>query len=376
MTPSTMNPLVATMTGRRETPRPSLPHRLRGIASGEPNRGTYGQKSPRPNRSSAAGRTNKAKIIATTMPTAHASPRARLPASSANSSVDRARATVEPLAMIAGPAPRSARRHRVASALVQAQFVSIARDEQEGVVGPGAEDEHRQDAGDRRIQRNADRGRDKTGHDAGERVGDSDDDERDEPQPRAPVGDQQQDRHDDHRGQQQREVRAREDRGDIDLEALRAGQVDAHSVEIGGCRVPQLLCALGLGGHVRLGVERDDDERDGAVIRDLGRRNEAVAREVGEIAERLRIDRGQRLGAELSGIRREDEQRGGSVRVELLLQLLHLHGLRAVGKTHRRCRLALLAAAQREQCTGGESREDKDDPRRLGGRDESEEGRS
>lgn len=47
-----------------------------------------------------------ANAIATTMPTAHANPRARLPASSPSSSDASASATIVPLAMIAGP-PRA-----------------------------------------------------------------------------------------------------------------------------------------------------------------------------------------------------------------------------------------------------------------------------
>ena len=108
--PSATKPAIATVTGRLLTPRPRRPHGLREIASGAPKRGMYGQKRPRPKSTRAAGSTRSAKIIATMIPVAHAMPSARFPASSANTSVARARATVPPLARIAGPAPNTARR--------------------------------------------------------------------------------------------------------------------------------------------------------------------------------------------------------------------------------------------------------------------------
>src|SRR5699024_2494645 len=88
-----------------------------------------------------------------------------------------------------GGAPRGRQRPGVALLLVQ--LLAIARDQQQGVVGAGAEDEDRDDA---RVEgestRLADSGREPPGH----LVGDTDDGQRDEPQDGGAVGEQEQQR--------------------------------------------------------------------------------------------------------------------------------------------------------------------------------------
>ena len=174
-----MNPLD------RDDDRPPSTPRVRAcptgcvqIASGEPNRGTYGQNSPRPNSTQRGGEHEQGEDHRD-----HDADRA----GDAERAVarefgeqqgqqgerDGAAARDDRGTGAAQGAP-----HRVASILVQPQLVPVARDEQQGVVGSGTEDEHRQDAGHRRIQGDADCGRHAAGDDARERVGEADDDER------------------------------------------------------------------------------------------------------------------------------------------------------------------------------------------------------
>ena len=61
--------------------------------------------------------------------------------------------TVEPLAKIAGPGAVQRERHRLVPVLVAAQLLAVARDQQQGVVRPGAEDQDREDAGALRVDR-------------------------------------------------------------------------------------------------------------------------------------------------------------------------------------------------------------------------------
>ena len=66
---------------------------------------------------------------------------------SASDSASSAAITVEPEAKIAGPAVRSASRERLVLVLVLAQLLAVARDEQQRVVGAGAEHQHGEDRG-------------------------------------------------------------------------------------------------------------------------------------------------------------------------------------------------------------------------------------
>ena len=106
--PSTNTPRIETATGFLLTPRPSFAHSPLSLLFTPPNLGTNGQKRPRPKTTSAAGSTTKAEIIAITTPVAQTIPSERFPARSAKVRVSNARVTVEPEAIIAGPAPRTA----------------------------------------------------------------------------------------------------------------------------------------------------------------------------------------------------------------------------------------------------------------------------
>ncbi len=78
-----------------------------------------------------------------------------MPLTSAIESVSSAAITVRPEAKIAGPALRSAIAHRLVLVLVAAQLLAVARDQQQRVVGAGAEHEHGEDAAGLAVDRHA-----------------------------------------------------------------------------------------------------------------------------------------------------------------------------------------------------------------------------
>ena len=98
----------------------------------------------------------------------------------------------------------ASRRSRVA-----AQLVAVARDQQQRVVGARAEDEHREDADGRLVPDDVEcRERVRRQH-GGEPVGDADDDEREDPEDRAAVGQHEQQGDDGGGGDEQADVGAR-----------------------------------------------------------------------------------------------------------------------------------------------------------------------
>ena len=204
--------------------------------------------------------------------------------------------------------------HGVATILVQAQLVPIAGDQQQGIVGAGAEDEHRQDARYRGIQGDASERGDPGRGDAREAVGGSHDDQRHQPEPRAAVGDEQQNRNDDHCRQQQREISTLEDGGNVDGEALGTGEQSgqpARKVCVGGGA--KLLGAVGLRRNILDDLQRHDDQGCSAVVGDRGRRHEVVLREPRQVGcrcgDRLDVGIGQ-----LRAVATEDEKGAGRIR--------------------------------------------------------------
>ncbi|MFL0713232.1 MAG: hypothetical protein ACJLS2_12050 [Microcella pacifica] len=119
-------------------------------------------------------------------------------------------------------------------------------------------------------------------------------------------------------------------------------------------------------------VEGNGDEGDRGVLRHRGRRHEILGGELGQVCRALR-DRGDVVGVELTGLAREDEQRGGAVRAgKLLLQRFDLGRLGTVGQPDGRRRLLVVARTGREDRDGGGEGDDEDDPRGAGGGDEPE----
>lgn len=212
------------------------------------------------------------------------------------------------------------------------QLLAVARDEQEGVVGPGAEDE---DGDDARVEGEAARLPDDSGHPPGHLVGDADDGERDEPQDGGAVGEQEQQRDDPEGHREEGEVGAVEGRGDVGAEGRAAGHLH---VELGRCVVghlgAQVLDGRDLGGAVLAHLDGHGDRRGHPVLAHLRVRPRGA--EAGrELAE------GTLVGARQAGVvpRRRDEQDGSGVAAGEALELLRHHRRlrrRRVGLTPRR----------------------------------------
>ena len=142
--------------------------------------------------------------------------------------------------------------HRGPAVLGRAELVAVARDEQQRVVGAGAEDEDGQDPDRRLVPEDVGRREDAGGGHRSELVGDADDRQRHEPEERAAVGDDEQEGHDRGGGREEAGVRAVEDRGEVGLDGGRAGDLRRQPVG-----------EVGLGGGADL---RDDVGRLGRVV--------------------------------------------------------------------------------------------------------------
>ena len=161
-------------------------------------------------------------------------------------------------------APRRAERHSII--LGALQFLPIPGDQQQGVVRARAEHEHAHDASvelqiPERPRRRSDPAR--------EPIGEGDHDQREQPQHRRTVGDDQQDRHDQDRHQQQREVRALERRRNIRAERRATRHVQHQSCR--GVRADlaaEFLDDLRSLGIVRTDGDRSDEHRSPPVLAD------------------------------------------------------------------------------------------------------------
>ena len=117
--------------------------------------GTNGQNARRPTTTSAAGSIVSMNVIARKMPIAPIGPSPAVPLTSASTSTSSAAITVRPENRIAGPAVLRRELHRLVLGVVPAQLLAVARDEQQRVVGAGAEHQHRQDAAGLAVDRHA-----------------------------------------------------------------------------------------------------------------------------------------------------------------------------------------------------------------------------
>ena len=114
----------------------------------------------------------------------------------------------------------------VAVIFLAAQLLSISRDQQQGVVGAGTEHQHTGDAGGRPVRCHPDRLRDRGTDNRRDAVGEADHRERDQPQHRRSVGDDQQQRDHGCGDGQQREVGPGERVRDVGEERRAAGDLD------------------------------------------------------------------------------------------------------------------------------------------------------
>ena len=156
--------------------------------------------------------------------------------------------------------------HRGVPVVDASQLVAVAGDQQQGVVRAGAEHQHRQDADRRLVPGHAEEVEDLGGQHGGGPVGQADHDERDDPQHRAAVGQDQQDRHHERGRAEQPEVGALEDRGQVGLDRRRPGDLGRDAVrDVGVQGLAQVADGLGDLGRARA-LDRDDPDRRGAVL--------------------------------------------------------------------------------------------------------------
>src|SRR5215469_7722758 len=144
MAPSTRAVATQTTRGRTAMPRPTRAHSPREVGSAEPYTGRTGQNTHRPTITSRAGSSVIIASRATATPIASTGPRPLVEFSSAIVRASRLTMTVPALAITAGPARRH--RHCLVPVLVPPQLLAVPRGEQQGVVRPGAEHQHVQDA--------------------------------------------------------------------------------------------------------------------------------------------------------------------------------------------------------------------------------------
>jgi hypothetical protein len=106
------------------------------------------------------------------------------------------------------------------------QFVAIPRHQQQRVVGARTEDQHAGDARGGAVEAELGQCGQSRADAGGDPVGETDNEQRDQPQHRRPVGDDQQDRHDGRGDRKQGGIRAGERVGDIGAEGRPAGHLE------------------------------------------------------------------------------------------------------------------------------------------------------
>ena len=194
---STIVPTIQIVRGRVATRSPT--RRQKPCVSSTPGLAGVRDRvqARRPERAAAADRQQRREdvsieIIASATPIAPTGPSPAVELTSAMLSVSSAAITVRPEARIAGPALRSAIAHRLVLVLVASQLLAVAGHEQQRVVRAGAEDEHGQDAAGLAVDRHARLGQQIAGA-ARRALGEQHAEERDRPEDRRAVDDDQQD---------------------------------------------------------------------------------------------------------------------------------------------------------------------------------------
>ena len=221
-------PVVTSQTarGRTEMRRPTFDQNPVWVGSGERNAGRLGQKTQRPVITSSAGSSVIITSRVTPTPIAATGPRPRVEFISANSQAQHAEHHRDGAGHDGRRGPVQGERHRLVPVLVAAQLLAVARHQQQGVVGAGTDDEDREDrvalAVDRQVgvlRQQVDQRLRAEQRDAGA-------EDRQDPQDRAAVGEQQDQDHHAERRAQQRGVDAGERLGGVGR--LAAGTRDVH----------------------------------------------------------------------------------------------------------------------------------------------------
>lgn len=240
------------------------------------------------------------------------------------------------------------------------QFLPIPGDQQQGVVRARTEHEHAHDA---RIKLQIPERPRRRSDPSGEPVGQGDHDQRDQPQHRRTVGDDQQDRHDQDRHQQQREVRTLERRRNVRAERRATRDVQHQPTRcVRADLAPEFLDDLPSLGIVRTDGDRSNEHRS-PPIRAHHRPRRLACRLRLEHRKQTREGFNIRVGKLRSLLAGGHHEHRLAIRVgELLHQLAHLHRLR----THRSlpgARRCLRAAENTEQHHHHEHSDTESDPR-------------
>jgi hypothetical protein len=236
-------------------------------------------------------------------------------------------------------------RHRLVPVVVPAQLLAVAGDEQQRVVGARPEDQDGQDAGALRVDDQAG----VLGQQVDDRLGDGERDtrrdDRQDPQHRAAVGEQQDDHDHRDRAEQQRAVDALERLGRVGGETRRAGDVRVEPLRAGRRGVGHGRHLVGgLVPTVRTQIERYEDLGGPPV--GGGHRTDHLAVEAGIPGEHRGV------GPDLLQVGRrqagrpfvDDDRRDGVRRRERGLPVQRLGGLRAARQPG--ARVVLLRAGQ------------------------------
>ena len=286
------------------------------------------------------------------------------------------------------------RTHRVVPVLGATELLAVAGDEQQGVVGPRPEDEHRRDAGDGAVGPDVGDAAEDGERLARDLVACSHDRQGHQPQPRTAIGEQQQDGDDPGRRAEQADVGAVEHRTDVCAEGGTAGDGRADPLgEVGAHGCPQRRDGLGevVVGEVR--AKRHHHQGGRPVLRELGRdggrtagRGRARRGRAGRPARAISCGPGRRVlrrpvgdgrdapvprggdgcdGCVVEAARRarvDDDGRGDTAGREAGAQVLHLGRFGARGQHGRGRRDGGRLAGEREGCGGHEDRQHHDDP--------------
>lgn len=220
--------------------------------------------------------------------------------------------------------------------LVPAQLLAVARDQQQRVVGPSAEDKHRQNAGALSADRQTGMPRQPVDRALGQLVRHAHPDQRDQPQHRTAVGEQEQQRDDADGGEQQGGVDALERLHRVDEKAAWTGDLDHQPVPARADGGPDVLHLLAEGDGVAAAGQRNRKQQRAAV---LGRYDgrQRLGDQPGGVDLRpvgCRLARIRWGDAGVAGV--DDDHRQGAAAGQLLLQLQRPGGLCLARQVARR----------------------------------------
>ena len=293
--------MTRTMIGRerRRTSAATRVHQVRGslarsAVKDRARRPAAGQKARSPSTASRAGRRVKAEASITAMPIARIGPSQWVDCRSATSRTSIAAITVPPEAAIAGTLSRERGGQRLGRRLAALQLLAVAVDEQQRVVGAGAEDEHQEEEGALGVDDDRAGLDQQVGDPDRDHVGGADGEQRQQRQQRRPVDEQQQD-------QDQAEGRDQQRLAGFVGDLLEVGGDPGRAGDVGGEPGPlvfgEVSADLGDAGRDRAavgGVDRQHDQRRFAVA---GDRPDPVG-DLGDVAERRRrsAEKGSMIG--------------------------------------------------------------------------------